>query len=108
MLAQGLCKRQICHGKTKNVIKEFMKNISMLLNFVNILLIGWLTVELGDYLRPGNFIVLIFLIITPTVTLFTLLTNGDWRQSPAGDWLSLFLRRKALEEQIKINLLNRK
>jgi len=97
MLARGLCNRQICHDKTKNVTKEFMKYISMLLNLVNILLISWLLFDLGGLSGTKEIIVIIFLVITPIVSLFSLLTNYS------GDWLSLFLRRKALEEQIKIN-----
>ena len=97
MLARGLYKRQICHGKTKNVIKKFMKYILMLLNLVMIFLIGWLLFYLGGPSGKKETIVIIFLVITPIVSLFTLLTNYS------DDWLSLFLRRKALEEQIKIN-----
>ena len=70
--------------------------------FVTVFLIGWLLFDLGGPSGTKETIVIIFLVITPIVSLFTLLTNYS------DDWLSLFLRRKALEEQIKIDLLKTK
>jgi small-conductance mechanosensitive channel len=79
-----------------------MKYLAVLLNLVSILLVGWLLFDNGFPSNERDAILIIFFGITPIVSLFVLLTNYS------GDWLSLFLRRKALEEQIKIDLLNGK
>jgi len=77
-----------------------MKYLSVLLNLGSILLVGWLVFDKGFPSNGKDIILLTFFGITPIVNLFVLSTSGS------GDWLSLFLRRKALEEQIKIDLLN--
>ena len=79
-----------------------MKYLAVLLNFGIILLLGWALFNEGFPSNGRATILFIFLGITPIVNLFVLSTNSS------GDWLSLFLRRKALEEQIKIDLLKAK
>jgi len=79
-----------------------MKYLAVLLNLVSILLVGWLLFDKGFPSNGRDTILIVFFGITPIVSLFVLSANSS------GDWLSLFLRRKALEEQIKIDLLNAK
>ena len=79
-----------------------MKYLAVLLNLGIILFLGWVFLNEGFPSEGKKAMAFIFFGITPIVNLFVLSTNSS------GDWLSLFLRRKALEEQIKIDLLKTK
>ena len=79
-----------------------MKYLALLLNLVSILFVGWSVFDYGFPSTGKAAFAVILCGITPIVSLFVLSTNSS------GDWLSLFLRRKALEEQIKIDLLKAK
>ena len=76
-----------------------MRNIAIVLNFSLLIFLGFMLIQEG--LSKGKeLLFLVFLTIVPVVSIYAL-----W-DSRGSDWVSLYFRRKALEEQRKIDELN--
>jgi len=73
-----------------------MKKITILLNFILLIL----TIHLFDeHVRSSGEVYFWFFLIIPIFSIYT-----AW-SAKGGDWLSLLLKRKALEEKKKIEKL---
>ena len=76
-----------------------MRNIAIALNFSLLIFLGFMLIQEG--LPKGKeLLFLVFLTIVSVVSIYAL---WDFRGS---GWVSLYFRRKALEEQRKIDELN--
>ena len=80
-----------------------MKILSILLNIALISIAIFLITEKGvRKIEPFEFLIFILLFLTPIINLIYILIWGG------NTWLSLYFKRKAIEEQIKIKELSEK
>jgi uncharacterized membrane protein len=78
-----------------------MKIIAVVLNLILILVIVIALINHGKVPDGKEILLAILFLIAPTCSLIALLGSKD------NTWLSLYLRRKALEEEQKIQELNK-
>ncbi|MEF8719477.1 MAG: hypothetical protein V5B44_17850 [Candidatus Accumulibacter necessarius] len=77
-----------------------MRNIATLLNISLLITVAYLMVKFGPP-HAGNAWIFTLMVLAPLASLWVI------RHGTAQDWLSLFLQRKALEEQKKVDELKK-
>lgn len=76
--------------------------IALIMNFVSLLTIGLLMVEdRPSFNQPAELAVVILFTLTPLITLIALVSRSNSTKTKE-TWLSLYLRRKRLEEEKRI------
>lgn len=78
--------------------------IAPLFNVLLLIVVGWHVLDTGFPSRgDGEFYFILLIIITPIVNLIALF----WSDNDPSSWLALYFKRKALEEETKIQALKK-
>jgi len=92
-----------CSGTEVYDIVYHMKNFALLSNFTLLGLVIWIILDAGMGTDLAELFIVGVFLITPVVSVWALMKlKGDSK-----NWFALWLKRKTLEEEVKINKMKK-